>query len=67
MLRLGQDEVRHQAEGAFFEALAAHSRKIDRDHWAEHAGLVGSVFARRLAYWAMARLDPLIARWLWKP
>lgn len=65
MLRLGQDEVRRKAEG-LFEALVAHSRLIDRDHWAEQQSWWDRI-RQKFAYWAMARLDPLIARWLWKP
>ncbi len=65
MLRLDETGIRERAEG-LFDALSEHGRPIDRHLWAEQQGWWDRL-RQKLAYWAMARLDPLIARWLWRP
>lgn len=64
MLRIKVPELVEQAIG-LFDALAEHARVIDRDDWSRQQGLWRG-FKQRLSYYFMARLDPLVARWLWK-
>ena len=48
-----------------FAGMLAVSRRIDPRTWAE-ARTLWDRLRERWAYWLLARLDPLIARWQWK-
>lgn len=64
MLRIEVPEIVEQAEG-LFDALVEHSRTIDLAAWRRQQGLWRGL-KQRLSYYLIARLDPLVARWLWK-
>jgi cardiolipin synthase A/B len=64
MLRIEVPELVKQAVG-LFDALAEHAHRIEPDHWRRQQGLWRG-FKQRLSYYVMARLDPLVARWLWR-
>ena len=64
MLRLNDDRVLAQANG-LFEHYASQSRRIDLDELRRLGGLWTRI-RQRFAYFMMARLDPLVAGWLWR-
>ncbi len=49
----------------WFDASLARARRIRLDDWRRKRTLMERLW-QRFAYFLMARLDPLIARWLWK-
>ncbi len=64
MLRIDNEALHRQAEG-IFDHLIDHSDRIDEAGWRNQQTLWTSI-RQRVSYFMMARLDPLIARWLWK-
>jgi cardiolipin synthase A/B len=64
MLRLEDPELNRQAM-ALFEHYAESARSIDRQALREQSSL-WTRLQQRLAYFLMARLDPLVAGWLWR-
>ncbi|MFU8832526.1 MAG: phospholipase D-like domain-containing protein [Wenzhouxiangella sp.] len=64
MLRIENDELSEQAHG-LFDYLIDHSERIDEAGWRRHRNLWARL-KQRVSYYLMARLDPLLARWLWK-
>ncbi len=64
MLRIEVPEVVEQAVG-LFDALSEHAERMDQARWRHQQSLLQG-FKQRLSYYIMARLDPLIARWLWR-
>lgn len=64
MLRIEDAELARQARG-LFEHYAGLAQRIDREALLRQSGL-WTRLRQRLSYWLMARLDPLVARWLWR-
>jgi len=64
MLRFDNARLHQQADG-IFDHLIEHSERIDVAEWRSRRSLWTSI-RQRVSYYLMARLDPLIARWLWK-
>jgi len=64
MLRIDDAAIASQARGLFdhYAGLAQH---IDRDTLRRQSGL-WTRLRQRFSYFLMARLDPLVARWLWQ-
>jgi len=63
MLRLSDSAAVSQAR-AIFAGDLAHALPVDRDEWRQSRSSWEGL-QQRIAYWLMARLDPLAARWLW--
>jgi cardiolipin synthase A/B len=64
LLRLEDPSLVRQADG-LFEALLEHAVSMDRAEWRRRRSLWDRL-RQRLAYFIMARLDPLVAGWLWR-
>lgn len=64
MLRLKDPDVRRAAQ-EFFDHHAQHAQPMDRQRLRRDSDL-WTRLRQRLSYWIMARLDPLVARWLWR-
>ena len=64
MLRFDDAELSRRARG-WFDHHAEHAQLIDRETLRRQSGL-WTRLRQRLSYWVMARLDPLVARWLWR-
>jgi cardiolipin synthase A/B len=64
MVRLNDAEALAQAHG-LFEHYAGHARRIDQAELRRLATL-WTRLRQRVAYFVMARLDPLVAGWLWR-
>ncbi|MGY6553395.1 MAG: phospholipase D-like domain-containing protein [Wenzhouxiangella sp.] len=64
MLRLGEAELQAEAL-ALFDDHAARAQRIDFERLRRDNGLWTRLL-QKLSYWVMARLDPLVARWLWR-
>ncbi len=63
MLRLDDPLLVEQARELFSTALT-HARPIEPAQWKQRNGYIDRL-RQRLSYWLMARVDPLVARWLW--
>ena len=64
MVRIDDAAVREHA-GALFSAHLAHSCPIEPAEWMRRRGLWERI-RQRIAYFVVARLDPLVAGWLWR-
>ncbi len=64
MLRLDNTDLAEQARG-LFEHLSGLARRIDEEFLQSQGGL-WTRLRQRISYFLMARLDPLVARWLWR-
>ncbi|TVQ29850.1 MAG: phosphatidylserine/phosphatidylglycerophosphate/cardiolipin synthase family protein [Wenzhouxiangella sp.] len=51
--------------GSYVDSLLSQSRRIDPEQWRRSRSLLDRL-RQRFAYWVMARLDPLLAGWLWR-
>ena len=50
---------------ALFDGDLCHAREITAESWRQNRGLWERL-RQRFAYFLLARLDPLVARWLWR-
>ena len=64
VLRLGEDDHVQWAQD-YCDSLLEHSRRIELDQWRRSRTLFDRL-RQRFCYWIMARLDPLLAGWLWR-
>lgn len=64
MLRLTDPRAVCEARG-LFDAMAEQAREIEWPVWRQQQSWWARL-RQRLAYWLMARVDPMIAGWLWR-
>ena len=64
MLRFDDAELSRRARG-WFDHHAEQARTIDSETLRRQSTL-WTRLRERVSYWLMARLDPLVARWLWR-
>lgn len=64
MVRLQDADLQLEAL-AFFDDHAARAQRIDFQRLRRDNGLWTRML-QKVSYWIMARLDPLVARWLWR-
>jgi cardiolipin synthase len=64
MLRLSHPDLARQG-GEIFERVLAHCRRIHLQDWRQARTLMERCQSR-LAYFLLARLDPIVARWQWR-
>ena len=64
MVRLSDDDAVAWAD-QHFDGLLVHARRIDQQTWRRSRSLFDRL-RQRFCYWVMARLDPLLAGWLWR-
>lgn len=64
MVRIENTPLRVEADAIFDDCLT-HSQAISLDAWRQQRGLWDRL-VQRFAYFLMARVDPLVAGWLWK-
>ncbi len=64
MLRFKDADLSRRAKG-WFDHHAERAQRIDRETLRRQSGL-WTRLRQRVSYWMMARLDPLVARWLWR-
>jgi cardiolipin synthase A/B len=64
MLRLSHPVLARQG-AEIFERVLAHCRRIDLESWRKARSLIDRCRSR-LAYFLLARLDPMVAEWQWR-
>ena len=64
MVRLTRPRMVEEAAG-LFDALVEQAQAIEWERWRRQQSW-WTRLRQRLAYWLMARLDPMIASWLWR-
>lgn len=64
MLRLTEDDHVRWAQD-YCDALLQHCQRIELGQWRRSRTLLDGL-RQRFSYWVMARLDPLLAGWLWR-